>query len=421
MKRVVVTGMGIVAPNGKNLEEFNQSIQKGVSGLAFHDHLAEIGMRCCVAGIPDYDDQILKSNFSSSAIKHITSINIKYASIAAIEAWLDAGMTINEIEDSDTGCIIGCSTGDIEQIREVVDRVDRGLIKKLGTRFIEQLMCSGASAKVSGLLGLGNRVYANSSACATGTESVMMAYEHIQGGDALRMVAGSCEAPDKYVWSNFDNMRLLPANYNDTPTEASRPMSASASGFVPGAGSGILILEELETAKQRNAKIYAEIIGGFSNSGGHRRGGSMTAPGKAGVINCINGALKKSKIKPEEVDLISGHLTATMADPLEIENWSEALGRKQKDFPKINTLKSMTGHCISAAGSIEIISVILQMYHEFIHPNVNCDEVHPEILKHIDDSCIPREKQDHIPNIAMKANFGFGDVNSIITLKKYNS
>ncbi|KAA1243618.1 beta-ketoacyl synthase [Aquimarina sp. RZ0] len=422
MTRVVVTGMGAITPNGRNLDEFCQSLLHHVSGIKFHKHLEEIGMRCCVAGIPIEDDTILKTNFSTSDIKHITSKNIKYACIAATEAWIDAGLVINnDIEDLETGCIIGCSTGDIHQFREVIQKVDNHQIKRLGTRFIEQLMVSGASAKVAGLLGLGNRVFSNSSACATGTESIIMGYEYIRSGRAKRMLAGSCESPDEYIWSNFDNMRILARGYNDIPEKSSRPLSASAKGFIPGAGAGILVLETLETAIQRNAKIYAEIIGGFSNSGGQRRGGSMTAPNKNGVVNCIKGALKDAAILPENVDLISGHLTATMADPIEIENWSVALGRKQKKFPKINTLKSMIGHCLSAAGSIEIVSLILQVHHEFIHANMNCKDIHKDILKNIDAGCIPQERESYKIRTALKANFGFGDVNATIAIKKYNA
>lgn len=418
MKRVVITGMGIVAPNGKNIRDFQNALVQGNSGIQFQNHLEDIGMRCCVAGIPEYEDEPLKSLVGAKTVMHLTGLNVKYACIAAIEAWQDAGLSIEKQSDNDAGCIIGFSIGDISLVRQVIQRVDQKSIPKLGTRYVEQLMGSGASAKIAGLLGLGNRVFGNSSACATGSESVLLAFEHIQQGKAKRMVAGSCEAPDPYIWANFDNMRLLTRKGNAIPEEASRPLSESASGFVPGAGAGILVLEEFEAAHRRGARIYGEIIAGSSNSGGQRNGGSMTFPNKNRIISCIQNVLKEAAIKPQEVDLISGHLTATRADSMEILCWSQALGLSGKDFPKINTLKSLIGHCLSAAGSIEIIGLLLQMYHDFVHPNLNCRDVNTTVAALIHPDCIPHETEFIESKISLKANFGFGDVNTVLAFRK---
>ena len=156
-------------------------------------------------------------------------------------------------------------------------------------------------------------------------------------------------------------------------------MSATACGMVPAAGAGMLMLEELESAIERNAKIYAEISGGFLNSGGQRNGGTMTAPNPEGMIRCIAGALQDANIHADQIDCISGHLSSTMADVLEIKNWKIALKRNKDDFPYINSLKSMTGHCLGAAGAVETIAAVLELKDQFIHPSINCEDLHPEI------------------------------------------
>ena len=196
-------------------------------------------------------------------------------------------------------------------------------------------------------------------------------------------------------------------------------MSGSASGFVPGSGAGALILENLEDALARGANIYAEVIGGSVNSGGQRGEGTMTAPNSIAVQKCITDALRNANITSNEIDAINGHLTATSKDSLEIKNWTEALQRKGADFPYINSLKSMVGHCLSAAGSIESVASVLQIHHQFIFPNLNCDDVHPEIKELINMSRIPLKYIAAELNTIIKASFGFGDVNGCVVFKKF--
>ena len=422
MNRVVITGLGVVAPNGVNIASFTSALRQGISGIQFFQHLKDSAMGCCVAGVPmNFDNSILRKYLNPGAFKSLRSTTIKYALAAAIEAWTNAGFEVigNDI-DPDTGCIFGNGVCDVDHMRYAIGMFENGDIQKLGVRHIEQLMSSGSSAYIGGLLGLGNQVTANSSACSTGTEAVVTAFEKIQSGNAKRMIAGSCEASSPYIWAVFDAMRVLNRNHNDNPTAASRPMSIDSAGFVPGSGAGALILEELETAIKRNAIIYGEVVSGFVNSGGHRNGGSMTAPSSAGVRTCIETTIHKSGIHPREIDLICGHLTGTAADKREIANWSVALNRSGKDFPPINTSKSLTGHCLSATGSIECVAAILQMDNNFIQPNLNCDIIRPEILEIIDEECIVRQPTNKVINTVIKANFGFGDVNSCVIFKKYS-
>lgn len=422
MNRVVVTGLGVLTPNASDINSFKSALEHGVSGIRHHKQLEDIGMACQIGGIPEFDDTALKTHLHPNTFKALHSIPIKYMCTAALNAWLDAGLEINgEQVDWSTGCVIGCSICDVDQIKDVTDLVDNAELKKLSLRNIEQLMTSGVGAYVSGLLGIGNHIITNSAACATGTESILIAYEKIKLGYAERMVAGSCEAPSKYIWSNFDNMRLLPRKYNQSPLQASRPFSATAGGFVPGSGAGALILENLDTAMGRGAKIYAEVLGGSVNSGAQRNGGSMTAPNREGVVRCIKKALQNTDTDPESIDLICGHLTATIADKIEVGNWSSALNRTNGNFPYINSVKSMIGHCLSAAGSIECVAAILQLYNQFVHPNLNCEDIHPEIAEIIDVNRIATKSVNTDIKKIIKANFGFGDVNACLVLSKYSN
>jgi 3-oxoacyl-[acyl-carrier-protein] synthase I len=422
MNRVVITGLGVVAPNGINLSAFSQGIRNGISGIQFVQELKDHGLGCWVAGIPiHFDEAVLSKFLSPAAFKSLRSTTVKYALASAIEAWTNAGLSIGGPDaDRDSGCVFGSGVCDVNHMRYAIEFYESLHVQKLGVRHIEQLMTSGPSAYIGGLLGLGNQVTANSSACSTGTEAVVMAYEKIKSGKAKRMVAGSCEASSPYIWAVFDAMRVLNRNHNDNPAASSRPMSTDSAGFIPGSGAGALVLEDLENAKRRNAYIYAELTGGFVNCGAQRNGGSMTAPSAPGVRDCIERTIEDAGIHPREIDLICGHLTGTAADRMEIANWAAALDRKGADFPFINTTKSLTGHCISATGSIECVAALLQMQQHFIQPNINCEIIQPEILDIIHEDCIVREPMHQTINTIIKANFGFGDVNSCVIFKKYN-
>ena len=342
--RVVVTGLGIVAPNGHGIETFELALKNGESGIKFIPALEELKFGCQVAGVPENIDDICLKYFTEEQLLAMNS-NIKFASIAAIDAWRDTGFEVpadgSERVDWDTGAIIGTGIGGMDTTGEkLVPFTNAGKTRRLGSTIVEQVMASGVSAKVAGLLGLGNQVTTNSSACSTGTEAIIDSMYRIRHGLAKRMLAGGAEGASPYIWAGFDAMRVLNRTRNQEPDKASRPMSASAAGFVPGSGSGILMLENLDSALERGAKIYAEIIGGALNCGGHRMGGSMTAPNPTGVQKCIQNAMTDANVGSSQIDAINGHLTATFADPHEFKNWAKALGRTEQDFPLINATKS---------------------------------------------------------------------------------
>lgn len=247
-----------------------------------------------------------------------------------------------------------------------------------------------------------------------------MGYDRIIAGHATKVLVGSCSDDGKYIWGAFDAMKVMSYKHNDSPTAGSRPMSASSSGFVPGSGSGAMVLETLESAQARGAKIYAEVLGGHANSGGQRSGGTMTAPNPIAIQKCITNAIQNAGISPDDIDVINGHLTATIKDPEEVENWSIALDRQGADFPYIHSLKSMIGHCIGAAGSIESVAAVLGLHDDFVFPSINCEDIHPEIEKTIHERKIPKSVIENAgTKIVAKSSFGFGDVNCCIIYKKY--
>ena len=420
-KRVVITGLGVVAPNGVGLTAFIHAIRNGISGIKHDSELERLQFSCQIAGKPDVSNELALQYFSELELRNFNSSGILYGVIAGIDAWKDAGLTleIKEEPDWDSGTIFGTGTSGIEKFRESIYKIDDFQTRRLGSTAVAQTMNSGVSAYLGGKLGLGNQVSTNSSACTTGTESILMAYERIKSGQAKRILAGSTSDSGPYIWGGFDAMKVCTFKHNEAPEQGSRPMSVSASGFVPGSGAGALVLEDLETALGRGARIYAEVLGGNINSGGQRGLGTMTAPNPAAVQKCIKSAVINAGIVADDIDAINGHLTATSKDSLEIQNWSEALGRSGINFPYINSLKSLVGHCLSGAGSIENVASVLQLHHGFVFPNINCADLHPEITALIDQSRIPQQLIEKELNIIVKASFGFGDVNGCVVFKKF--
>ena len=419
--RVVVTGMGVVCPNAIGIDDFETALREGRSGIRFIPRLEELKFSCRIGGIPENFNEICQDYFTKKQLAYLND-NIAYASVAAMDAWNDAGLTLPEEDtgtDYDSGTIFGCGICSMETIAsKVVPNVNAGKVRRLGSRIIEQVMGSGVSARIAGLLGLGNQATSNSSACSTGTEAIIDATWRIRMGLAKRMVAGGAEGASPYTWGGFDSMRVLSRKFNEQPEKGSRPMSAAANGFVPGSGAGALVLEELGEALNRGRRIYAEVLGAHVNCGGQRGGGSMTAPNPEGVQRCIKSTIADAGISPQEIDAISGHLSATFADPGEVKSWSKALGRGPEDFPIINSTKSMIGHCLGAAGAVETIAAVVEVDKGFIHPSINCEDIHPDLEAYADR--IARTCVDYPElKIMAKASFGFGDVNSCLIIKKW--
>jgi len=420
-KRVVITGLGIVAPNGVGVTDFTHALQQGTSGIVHNPELERLQFSCQISGTPSISEELKSRYFSELELRNFNASGILYGVIAGMEAWENAGLlNVNqEVPDWDSGTIFGSGTSGIDKFRESIYKIDEFQTRRLGSTVVAQTMNSGVSAYLGGKLGLGNQVTTNSSACITGTESILMGYDRISSGRAKRMLVGSTSDSGPYIWAGFDAMKVCTFKHNNTPEQGSRPMSATASGFVPAAGAGAMVLEVLDSALERNATIYAEVLGGNINSGGQRNGGTMTAPNALAVQRCIIETLRESQIEASEIDLINGHLTATAKDSLEIFNWTEVLHRKGADFPYINSLKSLVGHCLSASGSVESVATVIQLHQDFVAPNLNCEDLHPEIEALVNPTKIPRQFVKTPLNIAIKASFGFGDVNACVIFKKF--
>ena len=421
--RVVVTGIGVLAPNGNGVRDFELALRKGLSGIRVNEKMVDCGFGSHVAGVPQGVDELAESYFSEDLLLAMNSGH-RCGAIAGVDAWTDAGFERPDPDDDrvdwDTGAVLGTGIGGMDTIADsVVPMTNAKKVRRLGSVAVEQVMSSGVSARLSGILALGNQVTTNSSACSTGSEAISMGVERIRRGLAKRMLCGGVEGESHYIWAGFDAMRVLCRRFNDAPESASRPMSATAAGFVPSAGAGVLMLESLESAQERGARIYAEVAGSAINCGGHRGGGSMTAPNPEGVRRCIQAALADAQIAPEEVDAINGHLTATGADPKEVRSWAKALGCSPGDLPPITSTKSMIGHALGAAGGVEAVACVLMLKGGFVHPSINCEDVHPEIEPYA--ASIPHTALE-TPDlqVVVKAGFGFGDVNACLVFRKWN-
>jgi len=420
--RVVITGLGVVSPNGVGISDFKEAIKNGVSGIRFIQELVDLKFESHIGGIPPLEENIESKYFTSLELMKFNANGILYGVIAGMDAWRDAGLKISNMDeepDWDSGMIFGIGSLAADKLKEGLNQIEKSNVKRLGSNYVIQTMPSGISAYLAGKLGIGNQATTNSAACATGTESILMAYERIKHGKAKRMLAGGTNDSGPYVWAGFDALRVTTYKHNHQPEKGSRPMSKDASGFVPGSGAGALVLESLESALERGVHIYAEIIGGDVNTGGQRGDGSMTLPNSIGVQRCIKEAIKDAGITANDIDLINGHLTSTGKCHLEIKNWSEALNRKGNDFPYVTALKSMIGHTLGAAGAIESIAAVLQLEEGFLIPNLNCEELDPQISEIVDSEKITKEYTKKDLNIIAKSSFGFGDVNACIIFKKY--
>jgi 3-oxoacyl-(acyl-carrier-protein) synthase len=424
LERVVVTGLGVVAPNGHGKEAFSRALREGKSGVRFLPSLRDGGLACQVGGVPEGLDELSVRYFTEEERlleNHTTSL----AAIASIDAWTDAGLArplpgSGEV-DWDSGAIIGTGCGSVdvfaEKVVPLVNAGKVGLVKNFIST-MDQAFISSNSTRVASILGLGNQVSTNSSACSTGNEAVVEAFLRVREGRAVRMLAGGSEGGhSKYAWAGADAMKVLSRAFNDAPEKASRPMSASAAGFVPAAGAGVLLLESLSSAQARGARIYAEVLGAYVNCGGQRMGGTMSAPNAEGVRACIRAAVAMAGIRSAEIDAINGHLTATYADPLEVESWSAALDLRPSQMPFIHATKSLIGHALGAAGGIECVASVLELYEGFVHGSINCEDLHPALAAY-------SERIPHttvlLPGMKViaKASFGFGDVNACIVFRK---
>ena len=434
-KRVVVTGLGVVAPNGVGLAAFREALKAGKSGITHIEELKRLNFAAQIGGTPPIGEEEALAVIPESELHKLSEAMI-YAVMASLECAKSAGFPVDVAAglkdgavDWGAGVVIGCGIGGMDTIFEQMVSVireapmadeGRGMVE-MGTNIVPQVMGSSVSVAVGRFLGAGGQTSTNSSACNTGTEAIFEGYKHLQLGYADAMYVGGAEGSHYAIWAGFDAMRdVLCSRYNDAPEKGSQPLGAGACGFVPSSGAGVLRLETLESAQKRGAKILCELVAAYCNSGGQRNGGTMTFPNQEGVVRCIQRVLQDSGIDPARISLINGHLTSTTADPREVESWLKALGILPEKFPLIQSTKSMIGHSLGAAGAIESVAVIDQLVNGYVHPSINCDEVHPNIRKLGVADSIPHQLLERRLDCVIKASFGFGDVNGCLLFKRWD-
>ena len=403
MRRVVVTGIGIVSSIGNNSQEVLASLREGRSGVVRAEKYAELGFRSQVHGAPTLnpesmvDRRAMRFHGGGTAWNHV----------AMDQAIQDAGLSETEISNERTGLIMGSGGPSVRTIIEAADITRTKGPKKVGPFAVPKAMSSTASATLATWFKIKGVNYSISSACATSNHCIGNAYEMIQYGKQDLMFAGGCEELDWGLTVLFDALGALSSNFNDTPTVASRAYDKNRDGFVISAGAGVVVLEELEHAKARGAKIYAEIVGyGLSSDGV-----DMVAPSGEGAIRCIQMALANVKVP---IDYINPHATSTpIGDLKEIEAIRTVFGAGEK-CPPIAATKSLTGHAQGATAVHELIYSILMMQSGFICASANIEELDPAFA----DMNIIRQRRDNVNLRAVLSNaFGFGGTNASIVLK----
>jgi 3-oxoacyl-[acyl-carrier-protein] synthase-1 len=419
-QRVVVTGLGVVAPGAPDITSFESLLREGRSAIEQDPELERLGFACHLSARCALPQASLDRYLDALDQRRLRNAALRFALVAALEAHESSGL---QAPSDDTrarfGVIFGAGVPGIDVLRDGLRDIDDGRVKRLGSAMIQMQMPSGAAAMLAGRLGFAGQVSCNASACATGTEALCLGIERIRWGLADVLLVGSCESQGAHLWGPFDALGVLCRAFNHAPHQGCRPLSEKAAGFVPGGGAGALVLESLSHALERGAPIYCEVLGGAVNSGGQRHGGSMTASRPLGIIRCIRSALEDARVDGEQVDAISGHLTATVNDPVEVECWAQALNRSGRSFPRINALKSLIGHGLSASGSIELVAAALQLRGQFLHASLNNDDLHPRVRSILHEDCVVRESQSSSFRTLAKASFGFGDVNACAILTRW--
>jgi 3-oxoacyl-[acyl-carrier-protein] synthase-1 len=403
MRRVVVTGMGIVSSIGDNTQEVLASLREAKSGIVKAEKYAELGFRSQVHGAPALDPggivdrRAMRFHAGGTAWNHV----------AMDQAILDAGLAPNEISDERTGIIMGSGGPSTRTLIEAADIARTKGPKKIGPFAVPKSMSSTASATLATWFKIKGVNYSISSACATSNHCIGNAYEMIQYGKQDIMFAGGCEELDWTLSVLFDAMAAMSSAFNDRPASASRAYDKNRDGFVIAGGAGVLVLEELEHAKARGAKNYAEIAGYGLTSDGH----DMVAPSGEGAVRCMRMALENVRTP---IDYINPHATSTeIGDVKEIEAIRTVFGAAEK-CPPIAATKSLTGHSLGATGVQEAIYSLLMMQNGFICESANIEELDPAFA----DIDIVRKRRDGVRLGAVLSNsFGFGGTNASLVLK----
>lgn len=403
MRRVVVTGMGVVSSIGNNKKEVLESLREGRSGIRFADEYAEKGFRSQVHGPVDVD---FKAEIDRKVLRFMGDA-AAFSYIAMREAVEDAGLEADEVSNERTGLIAGSGGASTQNVVEAADTLRERGLRRVGPYRVTRTMGSTVSACLTTPFAIKGTSYSISSACATSAHCIGNAMELIQLGKQDVMFAGGGEEEHWTQSLMFDAMGALSTQYNDTPDKASRPYDADRDGFVISGGGGMLVLEELEHARARGAKIYGELVGYGATSDGH----DMVQPSGEGAERCMRMALADLDATP---DYMNTHGTSTpVGDLRELEAMR---GVFSDDLPAIASTKSLTGHALGAAGVHEAVYSLLMMENDFIAASANIENLDPEA----EGLPIVRERRDGVKLDSIISNsFGFGGTNASLVFKRY--
>ena len=408
MRRVVVTGMGIISSIGNSASEVTASLREGRSGLVHADRYAELGFRCHVHGAPQLDWKDLVPRKP----KRFMEAGLAWNYIAMEQAIGDAGLEQDNVINERTGIIVGAGgPSTVAIVRSAGVTLEKGP-KKIGPFEVPKAMCSGPSALLATSFEIKGVNYSISSACSTSAHCIGNAAELIQWGKQDIIFAGGCEELDWTLSALFDAMGAMSSGFNDAPQRASRAYDKDRDGFIIAGGAGVLVLEELEHARARGAKIYGEVVGYGATSDGF----DMVAPSGEGAARCMRQAMKGLHGEGVgKIDYINPHATSTpVGDIREIDAIREVFGSQ---IPAISATKSLTGHSLGAIGVQEAIFSLLMMKDGFICESANVDTLDPEF----EDVPIVREYRDDATlNCVMSNSFGFGGTNATLIFRRFD-
>lgn len=405
LRRVAVTGMGIVSPLGNNTDEVVTSLRDGRSGIVFCEDYAERGFRSHVHGAPNID----LDNHIDRKLRRFMGDGSAYNYVAMKEAIANAGMSDGDVTHERTGLVMGSGGPSTSALVAAADTAREKGAKRVGPYAVPKSMCSTNSANLSTAFHMRGLSYSISSACSTSAHCIGNGAELIQWGKQDVVFAGGGEELHWTLTVLFDAMGALSSKYNDTPERASRPFDANRDGFVIAGGAGVVVLEELERAKARGAKIYGEVAGYGATSDGV----DMVAPSGEGAVRCMQMATKD--LGNTAVDYINAHGTSTPAgDMTELKAIAEVFGAHR---PRISSTKSLTGHSQGATGAHEAIYSLLMLENDFISASANVDDLDPEA----GDAEIVTQRIDNAGlDCVMSNSFGFGGTNAALAFKRYD-
>ena len=402
MRRVVVTGIGAVSCLGNSADEITDSLKNGRSGIVYNEKFEEMGLRSLVSGSVNID---IKEHIDRKVLRFMGDA-AAYAYIAMKWAIDDAGLEESDVSNPRTGLIASSGGASSENIITSADTLRSRGVKRIGPYMVPRTMSSSVSACLATPFRIKGVNYSITSACATSAHCIGSAVEQIQLGKQDLVFAGGGEEEHWNLSSMFDAMGALSTKYNDEPTTASRPYDANRDGFVSASGSGMLVIEELEHAKARGAKIYAEIVGYGATSDGH----DMVAPSGEGAYRCME--IAKATVDGD-IDYVNTHGTSTPAgDIVEVQNIKKLFGEK---MPKYGSSKSMCGHSLGATSAQEAIHCLLMLQHDFIAPSINVFDLDPALA---DMPPVTETIHDAGITTAMSNSFGFGGTNATLVFRK---